>query len=127
MSASVAMSFALMFAASANAATITLKAGDYGVIGLACDKQPNASTMSFDGRSFSYAHATKCTDRITQQRLGVMTVSETCRAAGDGSPTPPDTQTFNLRQQGNARFALIRGRSTMTFRRCGPLGYFNTH
>ncbi|MET4666332.1 acyl-CoA thioesterase [Sphingomonas sp. PvP056] len=55
MPASAAMALILMLAASANAATITLKAGDYGAAGLACDEQPNASTMSYDGRSFSYA------------------------------------------------------------------------
>lgn len=127
MSACAAMALILMLAASANAAAITLKAVDYGAAGLACDKQPNASTMSFDGRSFSYAHASNCTDRITKKQAGVMTVVETCRAAGDGSPTHPDTQTFNLCQNGSDRFTLIKARSAMTFRRCGPLGYFNKH
>ena len=127
MPAGVSIALSLMLAASANAATLTLKAGDYGAIGLPCDEQPNASTMSFDGHSFSYAHASKCTDRIAKQRVGVMTVVETCRAAGDGSPTHPDTQTFKLRQQRNDGFTVIKARSTMTFRRCGPLGYFNAH
>lgn len=126
-SASVSSVLLLLLSASANAATITLKAGDYGAIGLACNNQPNASTMSFDGRSFSYAHASECTDRITRQQVGVMTVEETCRAAGDGSPTRPSTETFELRQQDSARFTLIKAGSTMTFRRCGPLGYFDKH
>lgn len=126
-SACAAMALILMLAASANAATITLKAGDYGAAGLACDEQPNALTMSFDGRSFSYAHASKCANRITKKQAGVMTVVETCRAAGDGSPTHPDTQTFNLRQNGSDRFTLIKAGSAMTFRRCGPPGYFNKH
>ena len=127
MSACAGTALILMLVSSANAATITLKAGDYGAAGLACDEQPNASTMSFDGRSFSYAHASKCTDRITTRQAGVMTVVETCRADGNGSPTHPDTQTFDLRQNGSDRFALIKARSVMTFRRCGPLGYFNKH
>lgn len=127
MSACAATATILMLAASANAATITLKAGDYGAAGLACDEQPNASTMSFDGRSFSYAHASKCTDRITRKQAGVMTIVETCRAAGDGSPTDPYTRTLNLRQNGSDGFTLIKSRSAGTFRRCGPLGYFIKH
>lgn len=127
MSATVATVLTLMITISANAATITLKAGDYGSTGLACDKQPNATTMSFDGRNFSYAHASKCTDKIVGRAAGIMAISETCRALGDGTPAAPDTQTFKLRQQGAERFALIKGRSTTSFRRCGSLGYFNKH
>lgn len=120
--------FALAMATGAHAATLSLRAGDYGAADLACDHQPNATTMSFDGRNFSYPHASRCTDRIVKRtRGGVLTIAETCRAAGDGSPAPADTQRFRLRQQGVERFALIKDHGSVTFRRCGPIGYFNAH
>lgn len=117
----------MSFASGANATSIKLKAGDYGATDVACNDQPNATTISFDGRSFSYAHATRCTDTITKRSTGGMRITETCRAAGDGSPAKPTTQSFELRQKGAARFTLIKNGSAMPYRRCGPIGYFNTH
>lgn len=116
--------FALTLTAAGPAATIPLKAGDYGVVYLACANEPNAAIMSFDGRTFSYPHATKCTDTITGPSAGVLSISETCSALGDGSPTKPDTSTFTLRPHGADRFTLIKSGSTMTYRRCGSPGYF---
>jgi hypothetical protein len=57
----------------------------------------------------------------------VLTVSETCRALGDGSPAKPDTMTFKMRLKGPERFDLIKGNVSRTFRRCGALGYFDKH
>jgi hypothetical protein len=118
---------ALSLASGAAAASIPLRPGDYGAIGLACDNQPNATTMSFDGRSFSYAHASKCTDTVTRRSAGTLRIAETCRAAGDGSPAKANTATFGLRRQSATRFVLIKGESATSFRRCGPPGYFNRH
>jgi len=117
----------LLLATAANATTITLRAGDYGAAGVACDRQANATILSFDGRDFAYPHATRCTDRVVGASAGVLTIAETCRAAGDGRPTRPDSQRFRLRQQGPAAFALIATGRTTTYRRCGPRGYFDRH
>lgn len=117
----------LLFATEASAASIPLRPGDYGTVDLACDHQPNATILSFDGRSFSYPHASKCTDTIVMRSAGVLTIAETCRAAGDGSPATSDTDTFKLRRQGAERFALTRGTTTVSYRRCGQVGYFNKH
>lgn len=43
----------LFLATAATASTIPLKAGDYGDISLACDNEPNAGVVSFDGKAFS--------------------------------------------------------------------------
>lgn len=118
---------ALVVATGASASTIPLKAGDYGAVGLACDKQPNATTMSFDGRSFSYAHASKCIETLKARAGQMLTISETCRANGDGSPAAPDTNRFKLRLKAVDRFDVIVPHQTSAFRRCGALGYFDTH
>jgi len=121
------MLLTLILATSADAATIGLKVGDYGTTGLACHRQPNATTMSFDGRSFSYPHASKCTDKILMRSAGVLTIAETCRAAGDGSPVKANTETFKVHRRAADRFTLIKGNIAMTYRWCGSVGYFNKH
>ena len=118
---------AISLATGASAATIPLRAGDYGGVGLACAGQPNATIISFDGSNFSYPHASRCTDAIVKRSGGVLTIAETCRAAGDGSPAKASTQRFGLRLQGAERFVVTTGRGTMRYRRCGPVGYFNAH
>lgn len=119
--------FALFVATAVSASTILLKAGDYGDTSFACNEEPNAGIASFDGRNFSYAHASRCTDTVKARSAGVLTVSETCRALGDGSPAKPDTMTFKMRLKGPERFDLIKGNVSRTFRRCGALGYFDKH
>ena len=49
----------LLLLLQTSASTISLKAGDYGAARRAFYSQSNAATMSFDGRRFSYPHASK--------------------------------------------------------------------
>ena len=113
--------------AASPVASIPLKSGDYGAIGSACGDEPNSTIMSFDGRNFAYPHASQCADTVTGRSDGVLSISETCQAAGDGSPTKASTTKFKLRPRGNDRFDLVNSSNTMTFRRCGNATFFDRH
>lgn len=111
--------------AAATAASIPLRAGDYGDVSLACDQEPNAGIIVFDGRNFAYPHATKCVDVVTARSAGVLTISETCRANGDDSAARASTTAFKLRVVRADRFRLDDRRAD--YRRCGPPGWFDRH
>lgn len=123
----VTTALTLLLATASTASTIPLKAGDYGDISLACDDHPNAGVVSFDGKNFQYPHATRCTDTVTGRTSGLLLISETCRANGDGSPARPTTQMLKVKVKSADRFQKIYGKNFTTYHRCGALGYFNKH
>ena len=113
---------ALLFCGAASAGSIPLAPGDYGAVGQSCDMQPNATIVGFDGRHFSYPHATACRDRVVGRSAGVLAIAETCGALGDGTRAVPTTERFRIRVDAPDRFRAWHGRHAQAFRRCGPPG-----
>lgn len=73
----------------ADAASLPLKPGTYVRVGTACKEPPFAAMFAYDGRAFSYPHATKCRSTVTAHRGKTFEITETCSALGDGTPTKP--------------------------------------
>jgi len=83
----------LMLATAANAAALPLKPGTYVLAGTSCHEPPFAATFDYNGRRFSYPHASDCRSIVRAHSGKTYHVAETCAALGDGSATVPTTLT----------------------------------
>jgi hypothetical protein len=81
----------LLGATAASAATLPLKTGTYVLADVPCHDPALAAMFAYDGRQFSYPHATKCRSFITSHRGNAYQVEETCSALGDGGAATPTT------------------------------------
>jgi hypothetical protein len=89
MSKCPALALIALISTVADAASLPLKSGTYVLVGTACKEPPFAAMFAYDGRAFSYPHATKCRSIVTARRGKTFDIAETCSALGDGTPTKP--------------------------------------
>jgi len=93
-----ALPLMLMFGAAAgSAATLPLRPGRFVLVGATCRDPALAAMFTYDGRQFSYPHATQCKSVVRSHREGAYRVVETCSALGDGSPAKPTTTETSYR------------------------------
>lgn len=78
-----------LLAAAASTASFPIRAGIYVKVGIDCRNPANAHMFEYDGKHFSYPHASKCSSTILTRAHGEYRVREVCRANGDGSPAKP--------------------------------------
>ena len=76
---------------AANGARLPLKPGTYVLAGTPCKDPPFAAMFSYDGRQFSYPHASGCQSTVLSHRGRSYRIRETCSALGDGTPTTSTT------------------------------------
>ena len=91
MIARVPFALLMLLATCANAATMPLKPGAYVLAGTPCKDPAFAAMFTYDGRQFSYPHASQCRSTIRSRTGRKYRIEETCSAQGDGTPTPPST------------------------------------
>jgi ketosteroid isomerase-like protein len=94
------------------AAALLLKHGVYVRGSEPCKDPPNASILFWDGVGFSGAHSGQCTSGIKELGGTRFEVTNTCRAAGDGSPNSPGpgpVDTFVLDRQSRTKFLMFKG------------------
>ena len=80
------LALVIFVAAPAEAATLPLRPGTFVMIGEPCADAPLATLFHYDGRSFSYPHATQCRFQILSHGAQDAKLRETCYALGDGTP-----------------------------------------
>lgn len=116
-----ALALLALVSTMADAAQLPLKPGTYVLAGTACKDPPFAATFSYDGRAFSYPHATRCRSVIASHNGKTYKIAETCSALGDGTPTTAQTLTATYRVDSWTRVEIRKpsqkGRSP--YRWCG--------
>lgn len=115
MSGYPALALLALVSTMADAAQLPLKPGTYVLAGTACNDPPFAATFSYDGRAFSYPHATRCRSAVAAHNGKTYKIAETCSALGDGTParahTLTATYTVDSRTRVEIRKAGEKGRS----------------
>lgn len=113
----------MMLGTTASAATLPLRPGTYVLAGTSCRDPAFAAMFDYDGRHFSYPHATKCRSVIRSHAGRTYHVSETCSALGDGSATTPDTTQATYTIVSNARVHISHGSKddASSYRWCAAL------
>jgi hypothetical protein len=110
----------MMLATAASAAVLPLKPGTYVLSSTPCGDPAFAAMFDYDGRSFSYPHATNCRSVIRAHAGRTYHVSETCSALGDGSASVSDTRQMTYTIVSDTRVRVSRGSGTVvsSYRRC---------
>jgi hypothetical protein len=110
----------VLMTAAAQAATLPLKPGTYVLATVPCNDPPFAATFDYDGRHFSYPHATHCSSAIVSRDDRLYRVRETCSALGDGSPTAASTVVTSYRILSRDRVDVRQAKETdySTYRWC---------
>ncbi len=115
----------LMMAAAANAAALPLKPGTYVMAGTSCHEPPFAATFDYDGRRFSYPHASDCRSIVRAHSGKTYHVTETCAALGDSSAATPTTlaATYTILSPTLVRVRQDHAKDDSSYRRCpSPAG-----
>lgn len=86
-----ALTLATLAGASANAASLPLRPGAFVLKDQPCRAPAFAAMFQYDGREFSYPHASRCRSTTLSHRGRTYRLRETCSALGDGSPAAPTT------------------------------------
>jgi hypothetical protein len=84
-------------ATSTQAAVLPLRPGTYVLANTPCRDPALAGVFSYDGRQFSYPHASRCRSEILSSLGRTYRVRETCSALGDGAPAAPVTTILSYR------------------------------
>lgn len=121
-----ALPLVALIATTAQAASLPLRPGTFVTMGQSCSDAPLASLFHYDGRAFSYPHATRCRSDIVAQSGPTYTVRETCSALGDGTPAQPTTMTstYTIISGTQVRMAKDDGQAARTYRWCPAGGWF---
>ena len=106
---------------SAETTSLSLKHGVYVIAAERCHGAPNATILFWDGIGFSGAHSSRCTSKIQPQHGARFKVDTTCAGLGDGSDSSPESpvDSFILKRLSAARFEIVQGSETRTYRWCG--------
>jgi hypothetical protein len=75
-----------LIATTADAAVLPLRPGTFVLMDQPCANPPFAAMFDYDGREFSYPHASRCRSTILSHAGKTYRRRETCSALGDGSP-----------------------------------------
>jgi hypothetical protein len=110
----IAFAMTTLGAASTQAA-VPITPGDYVRDGVQCQDAPFAALLKFDGKAFSGPHESNCTTSIVGRTGHQYRLTTTCRAAGDGSPQAPytETQTVNVLSPSHFIFGHKTGTGAM--------------
>ena len=109
----------LVLGTAAQSATLPIKPGTYVLAGVPCSDPPFAATFDFDGKRFSYPHASDCRSVVHAQGGHTYRVRETCSALGDGSPTKADTTEATYKILSADMVRIVRGaKGASNYRRC---------
>jgi hypothetical protein len=92
-----ALALLVFVAASAQAAVLPLKPGTFVQANTPCRDPALAGVFSYDGRQFSYPHASRCRSVIVSHVGRTYRLRETCSALGDGGVAPPSTTLSSYR------------------------------
>jgi len=115
------LSLLLMLVSTGSAAaTLPLKPGTYVLADVPCTNPPLAALFTYDGRQFSYPHATGCRS-IIQSHVGqVYRVQTRCSALGDGSRATPTTSlsSYVIASATRVSVGAGNGHARSTFRWC---------
>jgi len=111
---------AMMLGTMASSATLPLRPGTYVETGSPCHDPALAALFDYDGRRFSYPHATNCRSVIQSHAGRTYRVTESCSALGDGSAAIPDTRQATYIVLSNSRVRIDRGpaNTTSSYRWC---------
>lgn len=111
----------MLFGTAANAALLPLKHGTYVLASTPCRDPALAAIFTYDGRHFSYAHASACNSVIVSQASHKYWVRETCSALGDGTAAALDTtvSTYETLSLTKVRVSDQAGHKALLYRWCG--------
>jgi hypothetical protein len=107
---------------------LSLKHGVYVNAEARCRGAPNAGILFWDGTGFSGAHSSRCKSRVLKQSGARFQIDTTCKALGDGSPSPLVTDyvdSFLLTRLSSASFEVLKGnqiKATYRWRRVKDIG-----
>jgi Domain of unknown function (DUF305) len=87
----LALTLVVLATTAAHAASLPLRPGGYVLKGQPCAAPPLAAMFSYDGREFTYPHASQCRFTVLSHRGHVYRLREVCSALGDGSSSAPAT------------------------------------
>jgi hypothetical protein len=99
----------MMLGTVTSAATLPLNQGTYVLTRTPCRDPAFATMFEYEGRRFSYPHATQCRSVIRAHLGRAYRVSETCSALGDGSASAPETSQATYTILSNTRVRVSRG------------------
>lgn len=99
------MGLLALIATTADAAVLPLRPGIFVLRGQPCANPPFAAMFNYDGREFTYPHASQCTSAILSHAGKTYRRRETCAALGDGSPARSITtiSIYEIRSQTEVR------------------------
>lgn len=98
---------------TANAATtVPLKPGTYVLASVSCTEPPLASLFSYDGKQFSFPHASMCHSVVQSHSGKTYRVETRCSALGDGSPAVPTTIASTYRIDSGTRVRVDQGQTS---------------
>ena len=92
----IAVSLSSLLAIAASG-LLPLSPGQYVLAGSPCRDHANAAEFSYDGRAFSYPHASRCLSAVRSHKRSFYVIETTCSGLGDGTPTAPTTVTQSYR------------------------------
>lgn len=115
-----ALPLLLLCATAASAATLPLKPGTYVLADTPCHDPAFAAMFTYDGRHFSYPHASACRSLILSQRGHTYRVKEICSAAGDGTAASPTStkSTYEILSPTKVRIDAQSHAPSLLYRRC---------
>jgi hypothetical protein len=112
----------MLIPGAAQAATLPLKPGTYVLADTPCNDPPFAAMFDYDGRRFSYPHATDCRSAIVLHKGRTYRVRETCLALGDGSAAAPSTtiSAYTIRSPERVEVRQGHEKANPVYRWCAP-------
>lgn len=115
-----ALPLLLLCATAASAATLPLKPGTYVLADRPCRDPAFATMFTYDGRHFSYPHASACRSLILSQHGHTYRVKEICSAAGDGTAALPTSteSTYEILSPTKIRANAQTHAPSLVYRRC---------
>ena len=113
-----ALILSMLLATAADAAELPLKPGTYVLKGQPCADPALAAVFQYDGREFSYPHASHCRSAILSHSGRRYRLRETCSALGDGAPAAPVTtvSSYTVVSAAEVRVSGENGRAPSSYR-----------
>jgi hypothetical protein len=107
-------------ATSTQAAVLPLRPGTYVLANTPCRDPALAGVFTYDGKQFSYPHASRCRSAVISQIGRTYQLRETCSALGDGGPATPTTTITSYRIMSATQVWVSHrnGRFNSSFRWC---------
>jgi len=115
-----ALALLVLAATSTQAAVLPLRPGTFVLTGVPCRHAAFGALFTYDGRQFSYPHASGCRSVILSQTGRAYRLSETCSTLGDGSPTARVTTitSYKITSPTHLWVGNRNGRASASYRWC---------